>query len=116
MKTGAKDGGTPVVDVASYLGPPALLSRDDKLATLAIKVHEGDPHLKIIDQKVCLNCREKPCTVTCPVENYKVEENGHTTIFWSSCIECGTCRIICPFHNISWVYPAGGFGVSYRYG
>jgi NAD-dependent dihydropyrimidine dehydrogenase PreA subunit len=48
--------------------------------------------------------------------NYRVEDNGHTTIYWSNCIECGTCRIICPFHNISWKYPAGGFGVSYRYG
>jgi ferredoxin like protein len=50
------------------------------------------------------------------VENYHVEENGQTTIYWESCIECGTCRIICPFHNIAWKYPAGGFGVSYRYG
>jgi len=103
-------------DLGNYLGPPKLISRDDKLATLAIKVHEGSPHLKIVDQKVCLQCLEKPCTVTCPVENYKVEENGHTTIFWSSCIECGVCRIICPYHNISWRYPTGGFGVTYRYG
>jgi ferredoxin like protein len=102
--------------LANFLGPPKLLGRDDKLATLMMKVDEGSPHLKIIDQGVCLKCIEKPCTVTCPVENYKVEDNGHTTIYWSNCIECGTCRIICPFHNISWRYPTGGFGMTYRYG
>ena len=81
--------------LANFLGPPKLLGRDDKVATLVIKVDEGSPHLKIIDQGVCLKCIEKPCTVTCPVENYKVEENGHTTIYWSNCIECGTCNRYC---------------------
>ena len=104
------------VNLAEYLTAPKLLSRDDKLATLSIKVNERDPHLKIIDQKVCLKCIDKPCTVTCPVQNYKVEDNGHTTIFWDSCIECGTCRVICPFQNISWKFPAGGYGVSFKYG
>ncbi len=107
--------GMPVA-IEDYLGPPTLLSRDDKLATLSFKVNEASPHLKIIDQQVCAQCVEKPCTTTCPVGNYKVEENSRTTIYWSSCIECGTCRIICPPRNISWTYPAGGFGVSYRYG
>lgn len=118
MKAGehSQTGAPERVDIAEFLGPPKLLGRDDKLATLAIKVNEGNPHLKIIDQKVCVACTEKPCTVTCPVQNYKVQDNGHTTIEWASCIECGTCRIICPFHNISWVYPTGGFGVRYRLG
>ena len=117
------------IDPADYLAPPRLLNRDDKLATLSIKVNEADPHLKIIDQQVCLKCTAKPCTVTCPVQNYRAEDDGRTTIYWSSaeddgrttiywsnCIECGTCRVICPYQNISWKYPAGGFGVSYRYG
>ena len=33
--------------LANFLGPPKLLGRDDKLATLVIKVDEGNPHLKI---------------------------------------------------------------------
>ena len=104
------------VNVADYFGPPKILSRDDKLALDLIRVNESDPHLKIIDQSVCLRCQEKPCTATCPVDNYQTEADGRTTIYWDSCIECGTCRVICPYENISWKYPAGGFGVSYRYG
>jgi ferredoxin like protein len=103
-------------DPATFLTPPQILSRNDRLATLAIRINENHPHLKIIDQQVCLGCSAKPCTITCPVDNYSVMDDGRTAIDWASCIECGTCRIICPFHNISWTYPTGGFGVSYRYG
>ncbi len=104
------------VNVADYLGPPRILSRDDKLALDSIRVNEADPHLRIIDQQTCRACTTKPCTVTCPVDNYRAEADGRTSILWESCIECGTCRIVCPYENISWKYPAGGFGVSYRYG
>jgi ferredoxin like protein len=104
------------LNLSDYLGPPKLLNRDDKLALDLIRVNEADPHLRIEDQAICLQCKEKPCTVTCPVDNYRVEADGRTTIYWDSCIECGTCRIICPYQNVSWKYPAGGFGVSYRYG
>ena len=34
----------------------------------------------------------------------------------SRCIECGTCRILCPYYNVSWKYPRGGFGVAYKFG
>lgn len=115
-EAGAEGRTSARVDVADYLGPPRLLGRDEKLATLALKVNEGNPHLKIIDQAVCARCSEKPCVTTCPVQNYKVQEDGRTTIEWAGCIECGTCRVICPFHNIRWIYPTGGFGVRYRYG
>src|SRR5579875_242838 len=54
MKAGehSQSGAPERVDIAEFLGPPKLLGRDDKLATLAIKVNEGNPHLRIIDQKV----------------------------------------------------------------
>jgi ferredoxin like protein len=90
------------VNIADYLTPAKLLSRDEKLALDIIRANEADPHLKIIDQEVCVACTTKPCTVTCPVQNYHAEANGHTTIYWESCIECGTCRIICPSTNIAW--------------
>ncbi len=104
------------VNVRDYFGAPKILNRDDKLALDSIKVNEKDPHLKIIDQQICLSCQGKECTYTCPVDNYHVEDNGCTTIYWESCIECGTCRVICPYQNIDWKYPVGGYGVSYRYG
>lgn len=32
------------------------------------------------------------------------------------CVECGACRIVCPYGNIDWHYPRGGFGIVYRFG
>ena len=33
------------------------------------------------------------------------------------CLECGTCRVICQDHgNVSWNYPRGGYGISYKFG
>lgn len=104
------------INLRDYLTPPQILNRDDSLALNSFKINEKVPHLKIKDQDVCLACGGKECTHTCPVENYQTEENGQTTIYWESCIECGTCRIICPFDNIDWKYLTGGFGVSYRNG
>jgi ferredoxin like protein len=37
-------------------------------------------------------------------------------IAFQSCVECGTCRVMCPPANVSWKLPRGGFGVSYKFG
>jgi ferredoxin like protein len=72
-------------------------------------------HLSIISEEKCLKCKDKPCTYTCCVETYKWEGNK-ITIRYEGCLECGTCRIVCPYQNISWRYPKGGYGIQYKYG
>ncbi|WP_243678951.1 4Fe-4S dicluster domain-containing protein [Vulcanisaeta distributa] len=37
-------------------------------------------------------------------------------MFTRGCLECGTCRVVCPENNIEWNYPKSGFGVQYRFG
>jgi ferredoxin like protein len=39
-----------------------------------------------------------------------------TTVSYENCIECGACRMICPYNNISCVMPRGGYGIRYQYG
>ena len=34
----------------------------------------------------------------------------------SACVECGVCKIVCPYDNFDWRYPRGGYGVRYKYG
>jgi ferredoxin like protein len=104
------------IDPRDYFAPPRILRRDDKVALVAIRVNEKDPHLRIRDQRVCHGCADKDCTHTCPIDNYVVEADGRTTIYWDSCLECGACRVTCPYGNIDWKWPTGGYGVSYRYG
>lgn len=72
-------------------------------------------HLKIIDQEVCRNCKDMPCTAFCPARTYKYE-NDNLLVSYENCLECGSCHIGCPDKNIEWEYPRPGFGVSYRYG
>jgi len=74
-------------------------------------------HLKIIDREVCRKCEFKPCLFFCPAEVYSWDdETTQVNIAYEGCFECGACRIGCPYANIDWRYPRGGFGVTFRYG
>ena len=86
---------------------------DDKLALNLFHV-DKDPHIQV-DQEICRKCPHKICTFVCPVENYTLE--GDNVVFsWEGCLECGTCQIVCDQGAITWDYPRGGFGISYRFG
>lgn len=87
---------------------------EDKLYTVKFKAHT-DPHIVIKDKDTCNNkCKEKHCLM-CPAKNFVLEENN-IVFSYDSCFECGTCRIVCPHNNLTWDYPFGGFGVSYKFG
>lgn len=71
-------------------------------------------HLTVIDHDVCLTkCTEKWCTHFCPTDVYRWE-GSRMHVGYEGCVECGSCRIGCPYGNIHWVYPEGGKGVVYR--
>ena len=72
-------------------------------------------HVRILDQEKCRACKKRQCTFICPVEAYRFEDN-QLTMFHEGCLECGACQIVCPYDNIDWSYPRGGFGVAYKYG
>ncbi len=90
---------------------------EEKLYNVRFKTDEAQSHLIIMDPEVCRRCVDKPCTVFCPVTVYKWEPNDRKiSVGYEKCVECGACRIGCPYYNIEWRYPKGGFGVQYRYG
>lgn len=88
---------------------------DDVLMTLKYFPDEHQAHLQIIVPEVCVNCA-KPCLYFCPVGAYRTQDGGQVQIAFQSCIECGSCRLMCPYQNVEWKYPRGGFGVSYKFG
>ncbi|NLL52189.1 MAG: ferredoxin family protein [Peptococcaceae bacterium] len=90
------------------------LSIPEKLALNKFEVNEGNPHI-IIDNTKCQSCQPKSCLTVCPAELYS-EQNGEIIVEWAGCLECGTCRAVCPQGAISWEYPIGGFGIIYRQG
>lgn len=90
------------------------MSLPDKLALNKYAVNEGKPHI-IINNSRCKTCQDKSCLFACPAGLYS-EQNGEIIVEWAGCLECGTCRAICPGTAIDWKYPEGGFGVIYRHG
>lgn len=92
------------------------MSIEDKLFLLRYK-RQNTPHIKIIDASVCATvCKTKICTNVCPAKSY--EKTGEQEIKFNheNCLECGSCRIVCPEHNVDWSYPVSGTGVSFFYG
>ena len=92
------------------------MSIEDKLFLVRYK-HHNVPHIKILDPEVCkASCSTKICANVCPAKSYEKNNEGGITFNCENCLECGSCRIVCPEHNVEWNNPAFGSGVSFRYG
>lgn len=89
---------------------------DDLLMTLKYFIDEEEAHLWIKNHAICARCETKPCLYFCPVGVYKLGHDGNIQVAHQSCVECGSCRVGCPYTNIGWVLPRGGFGVAYKFG
>ena len=89
---------------------------DDLLMTLKYFIDEDEAHLWIKDHDVCRRCEHKPCLYFCPASVYNLGNDGRIQVAYQSCVECGSCRIGCPYKNIGWKWPRGGFGVAYKFG
>lgn len=89
---------------------------DDQLMTLKYYVDESLAHISLVSPEVCIDCAKKDCLYFCPVNAYQEQDSGQVQIAYQSCIECGSCRLMCPHNNILWKYPRGGFGVAYKFG
>lgn len=89
---------------------------EDKLFLVTFNA-DTESHLHAKDQAVCRNCVNKPCISGCPAEVWEHDtDKDEVHAAFEGCLECGTCRIICPYDNIDWHYPRGGFGVKYKFG
>ena len=89
---------------------------DDIIMSLKYYIDEHEAHIRVISQEVCAQCKDKPCLTLCPVGAYRMQDDGKIQIAHQSCIECGSCRVMCPFNNLIWKYPRGGYGVAYKFG
>ncbi|MFH1091277.1 MAG: ferredoxin family protein [Pseudomonadota bacterium] len=91
------------------------MSIEEKLALDKFVVDDDHPHI-IVKAELCAACDFKPCTVACPASLYKLDDKGQIQFDFAGCLECGTCRIICPQGAIEWNYPRPTYGVFFRYG
>jgi len=89
------------------------MKTDDKLALDLFHI-DKEPHIQV-DHEKCRACPHKLCTYVCPAQNYTLNGENDIAFSWEGCLECGTCRIVCDREAITWEYPRGGYGISYKY-
>ena len=88
---------------------------EEKLGVNKFRVDDDNPHITV-DKEICNECPSKPCLVACPAALY-TKSDGAINFNFVGCLECGTCRVICPkFGVIQWNHPEGNFGIKFRYG
>ena len=91
------------------LGIERLLSFDKFV------VDDEEKHI-VLNREVCAQCPTRTCISACPAGLYTLKD-GEISFDCAGCLECGTCRVVCPRPGaIEWNYPRGGFGIVYRYG
>ena len=92
------------------------MSTEQLLGLDKFVVDDEQAHIKV-DKEVCRTCQDKPCTYACPAGLYTLKD-GEISFDYAGCLECGTCRAVCPYAGvaITWSYPRGGFGVQFRFG
>ena len=75
---------------------------------------DDQPHI-IVNREICRTCDRRPCVSACPAHCYTWDEATKLlSVVYETCLECGTCYVICDKGAVDWDYPRGGCGVNYR--
>lgn len=91
---------------------PGRISLEDALNANVWDVDES-PHIEV-DTDKCADCKTRPCIFFCPANAFALL--GEKLLYsYEGCLECGTCRVLCPSKAITWKYPLSGRGVQYRF-
>lgn len=90
------------------------LNIEERLASIRF-ICNNNSHLSV-DVEKCKKCENKECLYICPADVYTLDENNLINIDYENCLECGTCRICCPYDSIGWKYPKNSSGVTYKFG
>ncbi len=88
----------------------------ERLAGNHFELDEELPHIEI-DQEIARATGTGRLLVrVCPAHVYSEEADGTISVEYAACLECGTCLAVAAPGALTWHYPRGGFGVSYREG
>jgi ferredoxin like protein len=77
---------------------------------------DAESHI-VVDQAAAKATNSGPLLVrVCPAGVYSLQPDGSVGVMAAACLECGTCLALAPPGVLTWHYPAGAMGVSYREG
>ena len=90
-----------------------MTTHDEKMRTARFKV-DNTPHI-VVDPEKCRTCSVRACITVCPANLFAPLDDGSVLFNYEQCFECGACYFVCAVDGaISWTYPRGGFGVTFR--
>jgi ferredoxin like protein len=89
------------------------VSVEEKLAVNKYGI-DKEVHIRV-DLEICKTCGSHFCVAACPAQCFKVTDENITFSF-EGCLECGSCRIVCPKGAVDWTLPRAGFGIGYQFG
>lgn len=86
---------------------------DERLTTTRFRV-DSKPHITV-NNEICKECSTRDCVYVCPANLFTPLSDGTILFNYEQCFECGTCYVACNREGaITWTYPRGGYGVSFR--
>ena len=90
--------------------PDTQIKIEEKLFNVKF-LPDTESHIKT-NLAFCLMCKGKECTRFCPsnVFNWSNIEDK-LIIAYENCLECGVCRIGCPYEAVEYRHPKTGMGV-----
>lgn len=87
----------------------------ERLAANKFEIDEEESHI-VVDQALCRSTGTgRALIAVCPAGVYS-EQDGEILVDEAACLECGTCLAVAAPGALTWHYPRGGFGVSFREG
>ena len=90
-----------------------MVSLAERLSGTRFRVHEK-AHI-VVDGAVCADCAVRVCLTVCPAGLFSLLSDGSILFNHEQCFECGTCYVACNREGaITWLYPQGGYGVTFR--
>jgi len=88
----------------------------DRLNVNRFVLDESQSHIKVDQEIAARTGTGKLLVAICPAHVYSEEPDGTISVEYAACLECGTCLAVAAPGALTWRYPRGGMGVSYREG
>ncbi len=92
------------------------VSIPQRLAVNRFTLDEGESHIEVNQELAKSTGTGKQIVAVCPAHVYTEEPDGTISVEYAACLECGTCLAVASPGALTWHYPRGGMGVSFREG
>ena len=92
------------------------LSVPERLALNRYVTDDAESHITVNQDIARATGTDELLIACCAAHVYSRQPDGTIAVEFAACLECGTCLAIAAPGALTWHYPRGGMGISYREG